>query len=300
MPKRNLLLCFDAFGTIFKPKQPIAQQYGDVARSLGLRGFTDEQVEASFKVAFKQESKENPNFGKANGMTPSRWWEKIIRNTFRPLMVGPDAKLHQELAPRLLYRFSSEEAYDLLPGVLPFLQDLRTNPPSGIERIAVGIITNSDDRVPSVLTSLGLHVSPLVYGSDAAKSRPSPDETTYDIDFTVMSYDVGHEKPDRRIFEAAEGLLATLPAADGTSPDAWAKVYVGDEHGKDVVGARNAGWHSVLLNEASSDVPDGVRQLDEQTSGDLLHDLKDGPVGIASFGNLAKAFGVSSNRGSEP
>lgn len=49
MSKRNLLLCFDAFGTLFTPKRPIAKQYGEVARSLGLGGFSDEQLQASFK-----------------------------------------------------------------------------------------------------------------------------------------------------------------------------------------------------------------------------------------------------------
>lgn len=77
MPKRNLLLCFDAFGTLFTPKRPIAQQYGEVARSLGHRGFTDNQVNDSFKAAFKQEAKQNPNFGKANGMNAEQWWTKV-------------------------------------------------------------------------------------------------------------------------------------------------------------------------------------------------------------------------------
>lgn len=49
MPKRNLLICFDAFGTLFKPKRPIAQQYGEVARSLGLGGFSDEELQSSFR-----------------------------------------------------------------------------------------------------------------------------------------------------------------------------------------------------------------------------------------------------------
>ena len=48
MSRRNLLICFDAFGTLFAPKRPIAQQYGEVARSLGLGGFTDEQLQDSY------------------------------------------------------------------------------------------------------------------------------------------------------------------------------------------------------------------------------------------------------------
>ena len=49
MPPRNLLVCFDAFGTLFTPKRPIAQQYGEVARSYGMSGFGDEDVAKSFK-----------------------------------------------------------------------------------------------------------------------------------------------------------------------------------------------------------------------------------------------------------
>ena len=52
------LLTLDAFGTLFSPKEPIAKQYGDVARSLGLQGFSDEEVGAAFrKGIFSAESK---------------------------------------------------------------------------------------------------------------------------------------------------------------------------------------------------------------------------------------------------
>lgn len=51
LASRNLLICFDAFGTLFTPKLPIAKQYGNVARSFGLTGsFTDEDVGRAFKV----------------------------------------------------------------------------------------------------------------------------------------------------------------------------------------------------------------------------------------------------------
>jgi len=47
-PKRNFLLCLDAFGTIFTPRSPIASQYGQVARSFGVR-VSDEEVGREFK-----------------------------------------------------------------------------------------------------------------------------------------------------------------------------------------------------------------------------------------------------------
>jgi len=43
------LLTFDAFGTLFVPKEPIAKQYGDAARKCGITGIADEAVGASFR-----------------------------------------------------------------------------------------------------------------------------------------------------------------------------------------------------------------------------------------------------------
>lgn len=47
--KKNLLLSFDAFGTLFTPKAPIATQYGEIAKLHGLAGFTNDELNASFK-----------------------------------------------------------------------------------------------------------------------------------------------------------------------------------------------------------------------------------------------------------
>lgn len=46
--KRNLLLAFDAFGTLFTPRKPIAVLYGEVARRHGLSGFSDDDLKTSF------------------------------------------------------------------------------------------------------------------------------------------------------------------------------------------------------------------------------------------------------------
>lgn len=46
--KRNLLLCVDAFGTLFRPRSPIAEQYGTVARGMGVK-ISDDEVAKSFK-----------------------------------------------------------------------------------------------------------------------------------------------------------------------------------------------------------------------------------------------------------
>ena len=48
--KRRLVLTFDAFGTLFRPKRPVHEQYADLARKHGLSGFTDEEVGHNFKL----------------------------------------------------------------------------------------------------------------------------------------------------------------------------------------------------------------------------------------------------------
>lgn len=122
-------------------------------------------------------------------------------------------------------------------------------------RVVVGVITNSDDRVPFILESLGLSVSWLRYNNlRASRAQDRALRGAHDVDFVIMSYDVGHEKPDNRIFGAAEGILeAILPIEDGfegmkSALDEWDKVYIGDEYAKDVVGAVNAGWNAVLID----------------------------------------------------
>lgn len=97
---RALCLTFDAFGTLFHPRQPIAAQYAHVAREHGLSGFTDEEMGRKFKdgacvslfpqvdccvialtrvgrAAYKDESKKHPNYGRAVGMGPEQWWANV-------------------------------------------------------------------------------------------------------------------------------------------------------------------------------------------------------------------------------
>ncbi|CAD0114351.1 unnamed protein product [Aureobasidium uvarum] len=220
--KRNLLLCVDAFGTLFRPRSPIAEQYGSVARRMGVK-ISDDEVAKSFKAAFKETSKKYPNYGKKTDMGARQWW--------------------------------TEDGYTLFPDV-SYLQKLALSPQrqkTANNRLVIGMITNSDDRVPDVLTSLGLRVNGLRYKSttsDNKKAETGDEQHQQDIDFCIMSYDVGVEKPSPQIFDAAVETLASLLASEGNAYDEkdWGLLYVGDEVGKDAKGAVNAGWDAVLLD----------------------------------------------------
>lgn len=47
--RRSVLLTFDAFGTLFHPRKPIASQYAEVAKQLGLKHVNEEELQASFR-----------------------------------------------------------------------------------------------------------------------------------------------------------------------------------------------------------------------------------------------------------
>ncbi|KAM3421787.1 putative hydrolase C7D4.05 [Cercospora zeina] len=291
MSSRNLLICFDAFGTLFKPRYPIAQQYGDVARSFGLSGFTNEDVNTSFKAAFKRESKQNPNYGKANGMNPEKWWTNIITNTFEPLL-PPSQPVPNGMVPKLLHRFWCDEGYTLFEDVRPLVGRLRDTHRAEKTRVVIGVITNSDDRVPDILTSFGLKVRPLRHGQQNAKASVVGGDGQDDFEFSVMSYDVGYEKPDRRIFEAAEEMLRTaLLGAESENFEEWRKVYVGDEYQKDVVGALAAGWNAVLIDRETAGQREDLQWLDEKPVGNLYDVFQHSrAVGFGSLEKLAQWF----------
>lgn len=303
---RHLLLCFDAFGTLFAPKLPIAEQYALAARESGLADtITPTQVQQTFKAAFRSQSKLHPNYGRASGMGAEKWWtnvspptqlptnkqkltpQRVIHETFHSLT--PVRPLPASLAPSLLHRFSSAEGYALTDPALPsLLRAARTALAAStvVDKVVVGVITNSDDRVPSILSSLGLRTGPLRAGGlmDAHGGGEGP---PWDVEFHCMSYDVGYAKPDGRIFEAAVGLAGKVVGGGG-GEGGWVKVYVGDDFGADVVGGLRAGWNVVLVGDGGGEDLDGGVSLPEGV---------DGPRELDGGMAWEKAFGVEGGKG---
>lgn len=78
--KKNLLLVFDAFGTLYQPNSPIPTQYGRIGLRHGVnrqRGGDTGPLKNSFKRAFGEESTANPNYGKATGLGAEKWWANV-------------------------------------------------------------------------------------------------------------------------------------------------------------------------------------------------------------------------------
>ena len=84
--------------------------------------------------------------------------------------------------------------------------------------LITGVISNSNGTIRAILESFGL---------------------VRHLDFVLDSSEVGVEKPDARIFSMA---------LERAGVDAGAAAYVGDLYSVDVLGARSAGIHPVLLD----------------------------------------------------
>ncbi|KAK4206463.1 hypothetical protein QBC37DRAFT_300748 [Rhypophila decipiens] len=224
-----------------------------------------------------------PNYGRAVGMGATAWWTKVITDTFTPLLPQSQQRkpLPVGLAPALLHRFSSADGYqEPSPGLRTLFRRLRSisadssatasvdrNPSkaSPFDQVIVGAIINSDDRVPDILTSFGLRVSPLRFGTGSHEAREGP-RTADDIDFTCISDDVNHEKPDTNIFQAADGLAkgiidlkkkTTSTESNNADDNNWVRIHVGDEYKHDVDGALGAGWIPVWIPEMGGQTGQG-------------------------------------------
>ncbi len=98
------------------------------------------------------------------------------------------------------------------PTTPPALERLRA------EGYRLGVVSNADGRMPDLIAQVGLAGF---------------------FEFVVDSHLVGVAKPDPRIFEVAVGRLQLRPEEC---------LYVGDLYAVDVVGARSARLHPVLLD----------------------------------------------------
>ncbi|KAK6520504.1 hypothetical protein TWF506_000756 [Arthrobotrys conoides] len=178
----NLLITLDALGTLYEIKDgDLGKQYTLVAEECGLEGLDSGDVARSFKDAFKELSSSHPNYGYHTGLTPKEWWELIAVKTFTPLL-PPEVALPKNLASSLWTHFSSDSAYSIIPGTLPFLWNIKDLKDLAVKTIlaeadwkfrtvTIGIISNSDDRIVDVLGSMGITAIHLIISQDGEFKR---------------------------------------------------------------------------------------------------------------------------------
>jgi FMN phosphatase YigB (HAD superfamily) len=317
--RRILLLTFDAFETLFYPHPPVPDQYAAIGHEFGLSrtAVTPDKLKAAFKDIYRIQAKRYPNYGRADVLKgqyggPKQWWEEIIRGSFGQVLASKngdssrtinknhgDVDLPSGMVETLLNRFAGDGGYTLYDDVAPFfarMRELRASSTTGpFDRIVLGVISNSDDRVPEVLKTLGLRVGDTRADVDRSsmelpgfeerstqKSQPQDPNTTSqnaqpdaDLDLVITSYEAGEEKPNKLIFDVAKRQARLLAREDahthGSTPaglddaDDWTCIHIGDDYPKDYVGATGAGWQSYFLErDGGGERPAGtIRSLME-------------------------------------
>jgi FMN phosphatase YigB (HAD superfamily) len=276
---RCLLLTFDAFSTLFHPRRPVPELYSSVASSFGLpqAAVAPVRLQAAFKNAFKAQSKVYPNYGRDKVLRgeyegPRQWWAGVLRATFAEALGKHDIELPGGMIDKLLDMFASQEGYSLYDDVRTFFDKL-----SGFKQehpffdsIVTGVISNSDDRVPAVLKSLGLSVGNTRADIDRSSTQlPGFEESVgqdfeidasnkSDLNMIITSYEAGQEKPGRLIFDVAirqaKSLLKDINSVSNYNAEnvKWTCIHVGDDLAKDHQGAIDAGWHGILLDRETT------------------------------------------------
>ncbi|KGO37131.1 hypothetical protein PEX1_012550 [Penicillium expansum] len=302
---RTLLLTLDAFGTLFHPRLPVPEQYAATAHQFGLSRttVTPDKLETAFRDTFRAQMHQYPNYGRADVLRgqyggPRQWWEEVIRGSFRRVLSTDDVEtrpgnskehIPDGMVEALLDRFAGPEGYALYDDVLPFFRRMRRLKSArkwSFDRIIVGVISNSDDRVPAVLKSLGLTVGDMRADQDkSSMDLPGFEERNFkkdaageynndhvdhnlelDIDMVITSYEAGQEKPHRLIFDVTRRQALKVARPWLTSRTKFISVHVGDDFEKDHEAARAAGWESYMLRRDPLETDD----FKAKQFGDLL------------------------------
>lgn len=213
MVSRLRLITFDATNTLLRFKESVGKAYSGVAKLYGVSA-DPHHVNARFRVEFKRLAAEHPNFGSNTGMTSQQWWAELVSRTLSGSGTISDS-LMKSIAGHLYESYRTSECWAPNAGTVETLQRLRQ---SGRK---LGVISNSDERLDSILTALRLR---------------------HYFDFVIASAVVKVQKPSRDIFS-----LALVSASGDASLKPDDAMHVGDNIELDYLAAKRAGWNALLL-----------------------------------------------------
>ena len=224
---------FDAADTLFHVKGSVAEIYLRHAAEFGFAQ-TPESLPA-IKQAFGRAFRDAPPpiFAATEPAqikhSERLWWFDIVHNVF--YRVGMFERF-DDFFERVFQVFEEPGSWQLFPETVRTLAALKTQ---GVE---LGIISNFDSRLFSVLRGLGL--------ADA-------------FDTVTISSLAQAAKPAPRIFQLA---------LDKHAVDPEEALHIGDSLRDDVEGARKAGLHAILLDRKGTQQGTDIRSI--RTLDELL------------------------------
>jgi putative hydrolase of the HAD superfamily len=198
---------FDAGGTLLHPHPSVGEIYARTARRHGLR-VSAARMNAAFRSAWARCHQSDPT-RQTSPATAVAWWRHVVFSTLEAL--GAQMADREAYFQELYETFARPDVWRLFPETRATLDALAQR------GYKLGLISNWDARLRPLLAELDIaryfHVS-------------------------VISCEVGAEKPDAAIFQHALRCARVRPAA---------ALHIGDSPREDVRGARAVGMRALLL-----------------------------------------------------
>jgi len=194
-------ILFDAAETLFTTRGSVGEIYGSVAGEYGSQASV-ESIREAFVRHFR-------GAGPLSVQDQKEWWKEIVHRVFSDVGMVEN---FDEFFDRVYDRFRDSQGWMLFPETLDVLKRLKEL------SLKLGIISNFDTRVYSVLESLGIRSF---------------------FDAVILSSETGYSKPDAEIFQAAIRAL-DVPASD--------ILLVGDSPHDDIEPAVRLGMSALLID----------------------------------------------------
>jgi putative hydrolase of the HAD superfamily len=192
---------FDAAETLFTTRGSVGKIYAAAAREYGSEA-SPETIQTAFARHFL-------GGGPLSVQDQKRWWKDLVYRVFTDVGM---VRNFDEFFDRVYDTFRDSQGWALFPDTLDVLKTLK-----GLD-LKLGIVSNFDTRVYSVLESLGIR-------------------NLFDV--IVLSSETGFSKPDTEIFEAAIKALGF---------QAKQILLVGDSLHDDIEAGSRAGLAAVLID----------------------------------------------------
>ena len=220
------IIFFDAAGTLIGLPQGVEHHYCEVARRHG-REFDPTVMHEAFRMAWKEA--EPPQTTRAPREDDDKgWWRRLVDRVLDHCDLSRRGDFDRDAYFEDLYaEFSKPGVWDVFPETREVLATLS-------QRFELGIISNFDRRLRTILSELELESH---------------------FRHVVISSEVGADKPDRWIFEEA------LRRAGVEATEA---LHVGDEPSADWEGASRAGLRVFPLRRPQGTLRELAALLEHQ------------------------------------
>ena len=195
------VVLFDAAETLFTTRGTVGEIYGEVAQRYGSTS-SPEEIQAAFARQFHHS-------GPLTTENEKDWWKDVVHRVFEDVGMVSNFDLFFD---DVYEQFRDNRGWRLFPETMEVLEELRRL------RCRLGVISNFDSRVYSVLESLKI---------------------LSHFDSITISSETGFAKPHPEIFRAAI-RAAGVPASR--------ILLVGDSLADDVQGGAAAGIHAILID----------------------------------------------------